>query len=54
MSVTGAAAADVFRWVFAAAWIFLALALVALLLMEQLPLRSTPAGSAPPSPAPAE
>jgi EmrB/QacA subfamily drug resistance transporter len=54
MNASGAAAADVFRWVFAAAWIFLAIALVALLLMEERPLRSTPAGSESPSPAPAE
>jgi MFS family permease len=54
MNASGAAAADVFRWVFAAAWIFLAIALVALLLMEERPLRSTPAGGESPSPVPAE
>ena len=54
MSASGADAADVFRWVFACAWIFLAIALVALLLMEERPLRSTPAGSDPTGPAPAE
>jgi len=54
MSASGADVADVFRWVFACAWIFLALALVALLLMEELPLRSTPAGQEPPRPTPAE
>jgi MFS family permease len=54
MSASGADAADVFRWVFAAAWTFLAIALAALLLMEERPLRATPAGSEPPSPASAE
>jgi MFS family permease len=53
MSASGADAAHVFRWVFASAWIFLAIALVALLRMEERPLRSTPAGSEPPGPAPA-
>jgi MFS family permease len=51
MSASGADAADVFRWVFACAWIFLAIALAALLLMEERPLRSTPAGSDPTGPA---
>jgi EmrB/QacA subfamily drug resistance transporter len=54
MSASGADVAEVFRWVFASAWIFLALSLVALILMEELPLRSTPAGQEPPRPAPAE
>ena len=54
MSASGADVADVFRWVFASAWIFLALALVALLLMEELPLRSTPASQDPTRPTPAE
>ena len=53
MSASGADAAHVFRWVFASAWIFLAIALVALMRMEERPLRSTPAGSEPPGPAPA-
>ena len=53
MSASGADAAHVFRWVFASAWIFLGVALVALLRMEERPLRSTPAGSEPPGPAPA-
>ncbi len=48
MGANGTDAAFVFRWVFASAWIFLAIALVALLLMEERPLRSTPAGSEPP------
>ena len=48
MSANGADAAHVFRWVFASAWIFLAIALVALMRMEELPLRTTP------GPAPAE
>jgi EmrB/QacA subfamily drug resistance transporter len=51
MSASGSDVAYVFRWVFASAWIFLAIALVALLVMEERPLRSTPAGSEPPSPA---
>jgi MFS family permease len=54
MSASGADVADVFRWVFASAWIFLALSLVALILMEELPLRSTPAGQEPPHSPPAE
>ena len=48
LSVGGAAAADVFRWVFAAAWLFLAIALVALLLMEERPLRGRSDDIAPP------
>jgi hypothetical protein len=39
--------------VFASAWIFLAIALIALLRMEERPLRSTPVGVEPPGPAPA-
>jgi EmrB/QacA subfamily drug resistance transporter len=54
MSASGTDVAQVFRWVFACAWIFLALALVALLLMEERPLRSTPASSEPTGPTPAE
>jgi EmrB/QacA subfamily drug resistance transporter len=52
MSASGADVADVFRWVFASSWIFLALSLIALILMEELPLRSTPASqeSAPTEP----
>ena len=45
--------ADVFRWVFVSAAVCLALGLVAILAMEERPLRSTPAGSEPPGPAPA-
>ena len=51
MNASGSDVAYVFRWVFASAWIFLAIALVALLVMEERPLRSTPVGSEPPSPA---
>src|SRR5262245_15835178 len=54
MSASGADAAYVFRWVFASAWVFLAISLIALLLMEELPLRTTPAGSEPPGAVPAE
>jgi hypothetical protein len=50
--------AAVFRWVFVASDIFFALALIALLLMEERPLygSATPTAPAPsqPSPAPAE
>src|SRR6185436_11826628 len=42
--------AFVFRWVFLAAWAFLAISLVALLLMEERPLRGTPAAVPPPDP----
>jgi hypothetical protein len=51
-SVSAAAGPDVafvFRWVFLCAWLFLALALVALVLMEERPLR----GSVVPAEAPA-
>jgi EmrB/QacA subfamily drug resistance transporter len=54
MSANGADAANVFRWVFASAWIFLAVALVALVRMDELPLRTTPVGSDPERPVPAE
>jgi EmrB/QacA subfamily drug resistance transporter len=54
MSASGTVAADVFRWVFASAWIFLAISLIALLVMEERPLRSTPVGSEPVGPVPAE
>src|SRR5205823_38998 len=61
VEAAGAAGTDmagVFRWVFAASDIFLSLALVAVLLMEERPLRG-PAGSTAPispeaPPAPAE
>jgi MFS family permease len=48
--------AGVFRWLFAAADIFLALALAAVLLMEERPLRSEASAHVPlqPPPAPAE
>ena len=46
-AVTASAAAPVFRWVFVCAWIFLALALVALAIMQERPLRTTPAGREP-------
>jgi hypothetical protein len=42
--------AFVFRWVFLTAWVFLAIALVALILMEERPLRSTPASVPPADP----
>ena len=51
MGASGSDAAQVFRWVFASAWLFLAISLVALIRMEELPLRTTPAGSEPPHPA---
>ncbi len=55
LSASGADAAHVFRFVFASAWIFLALALVALVVMQERPLRATPAGrEPPPGPTPAE
>ncbi|MCC6777156.1 MAG: MFS transporter [Hyphomicrobiales bacterium] len=55
LGASGADAAHVFRFVFAAAWVFLALGLVALLVMEERPLRTTPGGrEPPPGPAPAE
>jgi len=41
--------AFVFRWVFLAAWAFLAISLAALLVMEERPLRGTPA-ALPPDP----
>jgi len=41
-AVSPTEAAGVFRWVFAAAWIFLALSLVFLVMMEERPLRTTP------------
>jgi MFS family permease len=61
-SVSAAGGADValvFRWVFLAAWIFLALSLVALSLMEERPLRAStvpdePKPAPPQSPVPAE
>jgi hypothetical protein len=43
-TVSGSAGADVafvFRWVFLCAWVILALALVALILMEERPLRGS-------------
>jgi hypothetical protein len=46
----GADVAFVFRWVFLSAWVFLAISLVALILMEERPLR----GSVAPPPEPAE
>jgi MFS family permease len=56
---TGADVAFVFRWVFLAAWIFLALALVALVMMEERPLRGSvvppePKPAPPQAPVPAE
>ena len=55
----GTDAAFVFRWVFLAAWIFLAIGLVALILMEERPLRTSsvpaaPKPAPPQSPVPAE
>ena len=49
-----AQAADVFRYVFASAWIFLALSLAFLLMMEERPLRTTPGSAEAQRPAPAE
>jgi len=46
----GSDVAFVFRWVFLAAWLFLAISFIALLLMEERPLRATPAGVAPADP----
>jgi len=40
-------AAPIFHWVFFCAWVFLALSLVALAVMEERPLRTTPAGREP-------
>ncbi|MFL6799626.1 MAG: MFS transporter [Xanthobacteraceae bacterium] len=54
MNVSVADAAHVFRWVFASAWIFLAVALAALLAMEERPLRTTPVAPEPPRSIPAE
>jgi hypothetical protein len=61
VETAGAAGVDmaaVFRWVFVAAEIFLVAALVAVLLMEQRPLRGSTSNAAPAppeaSPAPAE
>jgi EmrB/QacA subfamily drug resistance transporter len=58
-SVSAAAGADValvFRWVFLSAWIFLALSLIALILMEERPLRGSvvPPADPPQRPVPAE
>ena len=44
----GADVAFVFRWVFLTAWMFLAISLVALILMEERPLRATTAPADPP------
>jgi MFS family permease len=52
-TVSGSAGTDVafvFRWVFLAAWLFLAIALIALILMEERPLRATPASVPPADP----
>jgi EmrB/QacA subfamily drug resistance transporter len=49
-----AQAADVFRYVFASAWIFLALSLAFLLMMEERPLRTTPGSAEAQRPVPAE
>ena len=43
----GEGAAGVFRWIFAFAWLLLAGALAALLVMQERPLRATPAGREP-------
>jgi EmrB/QacA subfamily drug resistance transporter len=61
-TVSGSAGTDVafvFRWVFLAAWIFLAIGLLALALMEERPLRTSvmppePKPAPPQSPVPAE
>jgi hypothetical protein len=55
-AASGAEVAFVFRWVFLAAWIFLAIALVALVLMEERPLRTStvPPRDPPQRPQPAE
>jgi EmrB/QacA subfamily drug resistance transporter len=58
-AASGAAGADlahVFRWVFLAAFLFLAIALIALILMEERPLRTStvpPPDAAPPNAPPA-
>ena len=44
----GGDVALVFRWVFLTAWLFLAISLVALILMEERPLRATTAPADPP------
>ena len=61
-SVSAAGGTDVafvFRWVFLTAWIFLAISLIALILMEERPLRTStvpaePKAAPPQSPVPAE
>ena len=53
VAAAGGDAAFTFRWVFLAAWGFLALSLLALALMEERPLRGSVVPPAPPSP-PAE
>ena len=61
-SVSAAGGTDVafvFRWVFLAAWIFLAIGLIALILMAERPLRTStvptePKPAPPQSPVPAE
>jgi MFS family permease len=50
VTAAGTGAALTFRWVFLAAWVFLAISLVALILMEERPLR----GSVIPPPEPAQ
>jgi hypothetical protein len=44
------ASAFVFRWVFLAAWLFLATSFIALRVMEERPPRATPASVAPADP----
>jgi EmrB/QacA subfamily drug resistance transporter len=53
---SGAEVAHVFRWVFLAAWIFLALSLITLIMMEERPLRTSvvPPADPPQRPQPAE
>jgi len=54
MAVSGGEAAHVFRYVFASAWIFMALALMTLIAMEERPLRTTPGSAEAQKPTPAE
>jgi MFS family permease len=56
VSAAGPGAALTFRWVFLAAWVFLAISLVALIMMEERPLRGSvaPPADPPQRPQPAE
>jgi MFS family permease len=54
MSTAGPGAAMTFRWVFLAAFVFLALSLLFLILMEERPLRGNVVPADPQRPVPAE